>query len=320
MITVIANLKGGTGKSTVTFNLAVWLGSMNRRATVIDLDPQRTLSDVAALRLEEGVEPAIHVEAGAFADVAFPEDAEEIIIDVGTADLESFKQAIMVADRILIPVTPSQADVWSTQRFIRFLSKNTHGNPPESLTFLNRVDTRKANQAPEQAAAALNTLPVVRLLSQRLSDRPVFRDSLSESLAVFELQPHSIASRELKALAEVLFPDNQHAVVDRLRQQKTSTATAPGFRQMLETPSDKMSVRQGGAEVNIEADTATAAGQQSRQTPQADKVEKPGKGKHRKSKQGDSKKPKKAAKAKSGNKAKKNKKRKKNKKAKKNKS
>ena len=94
MITVIANLKGGTGKSTVTFNLAVWLGSQNRRAAVIDLDPQRTLTDVAALRMEEGIEPAIRVEAGSFSDVTFPEDTEEIVIDVGTADLESFKQAI----------------------------------------------------------------------------------------------------------------------------------------------------------------------------------------------------------------------------------
>ena len=49
MITVIANLKGGTGKSTVTFNLAIWLQSMGRRVTAIDLDPQQTLADAAAL-------------------------------------------------------------------------------------------------------------------------------------------------------------------------------------------------------------------------------------------------------------------------------
>ena len=74
MITVIANLKGGTGKSTVTFNLAVWLDSINRKVTVIDLDPQRTLSDVAALRVEEKIEPVIHVETGSLFDVAFPEE------------------------------------------------------------------------------------------------------------------------------------------------------------------------------------------------------------------------------------------------------
>jgi chromosome partitioning protein len=251
MITVVANLKGGTGKSTVAFNLAVWLGSMNRRATVIDLDPQRTLTDVAALRMDEGIEPAIHVEAGSFSDVTFPEDAEEIIIDVGTADLASFKQAIMIADRILVPVTPSQADIWSTQRFIRFLSKNTHGNPPESITFLNRVNTRNANQAPEQAAAALNALPVVRLIPQRLSDRAVFPESLSESLAVFELEPRSMASREFMALAEALFPGRQRSVSDRLRKQKLSTANDSSFRKMLETPSDEPYVKERFGDMKV---------------------------------------------------------------------
>lgn len=293
MITVIANLKGGTGKSTVTFNLAVWLGSRNRRVTVIDLDPQRTLTDVAALRMEEGIEPAIRVEAGSFSDVTFPEDAEEIIIDVGTADLESFKQAIMVADRIVVPVTPSQADVWSTQRFIRFLHKNTHGNPPESITFLNRVSTSKADQAPEQAAAALNALPVVRLISQRLSDRTVLRDSFSESLAVFELQPQSIASREFRALAEALYPGRQHSVLDRLRKQKISTATAPSFRQMLETPSDQSKVREISGDGEAEPVSATETVQQDWVPEQAQKERK--KGKSRKGK-----KPKKTPKTKKG--------------------
>ena len=186
---------------------------------MIDLDPQRTLSDAAALRMEEGIEPAIRVEAGTFSDVTLPEDAEEIIIDVGTADLESFKQAIMIADRILIPVTPSQADIWSTQRFSRIPLTRTrtaiHRSRSPSSTVLI---PDKAIQASDQAAAALDALPVVRLIPQRLSDRAVFRDSFSEGLAVFELEPRSIASREFKALAETLFPGRQRSVLDRLRK------------------------------------------------------------------------------------------------------
>ncbi len=239
MITVIANLKGGTGKSTVTFNLAVWLRAAGRRTTVIDLDPQRTLSDVVAVRTEEGIEPAVTVEAGHFSDVSLPADAEEIIIDVGTADLGSFKQAVMIADRILIPVTPSQADIWSTQRFVRFLYKNTHGNPPESLTFLNRVDTNKGNRASDEAAAALDALPGVSLMPHRLSDRQVFRDSFSEGLAVFELEPRSVASREFNALAQTMFPHGHRSMLDRLRKQKSSAVEDETFREALELPSEE---------------------------------------------------------------------------------
>ena len=317
MITVIANLKGGTGKSTVTFNLAVWLCSTGRRTTVIDLDPQRTLSDAAALRMEEGIEPSIRVEAGTFPDVTLPENAEEIIIDVGTADLGSFRQAIMIADRILIPVTPSQADIWSTQRFVGFLYKNTHGNPPESITFLNRADTRKAIQASDEAAAALDALPGVRLMPQRLSDRPGFRDSFSEGLAVFELEPRSVASREFVALAETLFGRGYRSVLNRLRKQKTSTAVDPTFRQALETPSAKPGVTDRiGYEDAIPAPAAETAHENSDQEQRGNKKHKTKDGKKRKKtskeKQGgkgknvkDSKKTKKIKKSRKGQKGKK---------------
>lgn len=283
MITVIANLKGGTGKSTVTFNLAVWLCSTGRRTTVIDLDPQRTLSDAAALRMEEGIEPSIRVEAGTFQDVTLPANAEEIIIDVGTADLGSFTQAIMIADRILIPVTPSQADIWSTQRFVGFLNKNTHGNPPESISILNRANTKKAIQASDEAAAALDELPGVRLLPQRLSDRAVFRDSFSEGRAVFELEPRSIASREFKALAETLFGRGYRSVIDRLRKQKTSTAVDSAFRQALETPSAKPGAANRIADEDvIPASTAETAHENGGQEQQGNKKHKTKKGKKRK--------------------------------------
>ena len=309
MITVIANLKGGTGKSTVAFNLAIWLQDAGRRAAVIDLDPQRTLSDAVALRAEEGIEPAIQVEAGSFSEVTLPDDAEEILIDVGTADLGSFKQAIMIADRILIPVTPSQADIWSTQRFVRFLYKNTHGNPPDAITFLNRADTNKTIRASDEAAAALNALPGVRLMTQRLSDRIVFRDSFSEGLAVFELEPRTVASREFKAFAEALFGRAQRTMLDRLRKQKTSTAVDASFREALETPS---AVFGGMSDRLGHEDLASGSVQRS---PQGGwDSDQPGRKKH---KGKDGKKRKKAEKAKQGGKGKKGKKGKKSKKGKK---
>ena len=62
MITVIGSLKGGSGKSTITFNLAVWLATAGQEIEVVDADPQGTLSDVADVRAEEGYEPLIEVK------------------------------------------------------------------------------------------------------------------------------------------------------------------------------------------------------------------------------------------------------------------
>ena len=283
---------------------------------MIDLDPQRTLSDAAALRLEEGIEPSIRVEAGTFQDVTLPKDAEEIIIDVGTADLGSFKQAIMIADRILIPVTPSQADIWSTQRFIGFLYKNTHGNPPESIALLNRANTNKAQQASDEAAAALDQLPGVRLLPQRLSGRAAFRDSFSEGRAVFELQPRSIASREFKALAETLFGPGYRSVIDRLRKQKRSAAVDSAFRQALETPSARSGAMDDFPYEDVISTSAAETAREDRgQEQRGNKKHKTKEGKKHKTKE--AKKRKKALKEKQGGKGKNAKGHKKSRKAKK---
>ncbi len=218
MITVVANLKGGTGKSTLAFNLAVWLLEAGVAVRVVDLDPQETLTDIAILRMGDGIDPALNVQSGPFENKNACGEDEEILVDVGTSDLDSFKQALRQADRVLIPVTPSQADVWSTQRFVQFLQSITEDKAPEMLVFINRADTDPSLPDTEEAAAALQSLPGVRLLSQRLGDRSVFCQSFSGGAAVFEAYPESRGSAEFVTLAEAIFGQNRR-VVDAPRQE-----------------------------------------------------------------------------------------------------
>jgi len=209
MITVIGSLKGGSGKSTVTFNLAVWLSLAGQKVLAMDLDPQATLTDVADVRAEEGYQPSIQVRGRrAMAEGVDFSAYDEVVIDVGTADMDSLKRALVLADKIVIPVPPSQADVWSTQRFIRFVSSivSSRKNSPEVCTFINRVDMQSAANESYETAAALVSLPGARFLLPRLSQRPVFLHSFSEGLAAMELDPRDPGVREFNALAAELYP------------------------------------------------------------------------------------------------------------------
>ena len=87
MITVIANLKGGSGKSTVAFNLAVWLEKHGRTVIGYDLDPQCTFSDLAMLRKEIGNKPdlTIHAVRAVLKDQLLSHEGVEVIVDVGAA-------------------------------------------------------------------------------------------------------------------------------------------------------------------------------------------------------------------------------------------
>lgn len=208
MITVIGSLKGGSGKSTVTFNLAVWLALAERDVVVVDADPQATLSDVLDVRAEERYPPSVkRLDYSSLKDEVELAAHSDVLIDVGTASIENFKRALVLADRVIVPVPPSQADIWSTQRFLRFLASVTESRSPEVLGFINRADTHRAVRESDEAAAALVSLPGIRYLKPRLSQRTVYRRSFSEGLAVFEQEPRGKGAAEWNALAAVLYAD-----------------------------------------------------------------------------------------------------------------
>jgi chromosome partitioning protein len=208
MITVVGSLKGGSGKSTVTFNLAIWLAMAECRVAVIDADPQATLTDVLDVRREEGFQPMVpRLDVDRMGDPRGLAEYDEVLIDVGTASMENLKHAVSIADRLLVPVPPSQADIWSTQRFLRFIDSVGGKRKPEVVGFINRGDTHRAVRESDEAAAALVSLPGIRYLKPRLAQRTVYRRSFSEGLAVFEQEPRGKGAAECNALAAVLYAD-----------------------------------------------------------------------------------------------------------------
>ena len=209
MITVIANLKGGSGKSTVAFNLALWLQMKGQPVVAYDLDPQCTLGDVAEVRREEGYAPPLVVyqnEEDLTAQLKI--HPGQVLIDVGAANMNAMKQAIAVADRVVIPVPPSQPDVWATQRFLQIVDDSVvDGHRPELVTFVNRADTHRAVRESDETEEVLAQLPGVTLIPHRLYQRTIYRRSLSEGQGIFEMSKRSKAVEEFSKLAHALFPE-----------------------------------------------------------------------------------------------------------------
>ncbi len=214
MITVIANLKGGSGKSTVAFNLAVWLERNGRKVIGYDLDPQCTFSDLGMLRREIGNKPDIEIHSvrAVLGEQLMAHGECEVLVDVGAANMAAMKEAMATADRVLIPVPPSQADVWATQRFLHIVSPDMEvvrlNGRHRTMAFVNRADTNLSIRETEETEEALRMLPGIdEVMPQRLKMRTSFRRSLSEGLAVFEMWPRSKAADEFRVLATALYPE-----------------------------------------------------------------------------------------------------------------
>lgn len=199
-------MKGGTGKSTVAFNLSIWVATRrNVHVSVYDLDPQATITDALEIRTEDGHVPTIE-PSNNVSGLADEGKHTEVIIDIGISDSKAMSAAIQQADRILIPVAPSQADVWSTQRFLKLIADITRkGKKLEVLGFMNRSDTHRAVRETDDAFEALSSLDGLKMLEPRLYQRTAYRRSFSEGMAVFELDQKSKAATEIEELGQALY-------------------------------------------------------------------------------------------------------------------
>lgn len=127
---LVANSKGGCGKTTLTTSLAGYFARSGRRTTLIDCDPQGSslawceqraahLSPVHALASND---PTYGLSSGWV--LRIPANTEVLLIDT-PAGLRSheFSQFARHADALVIPVVPSPIDLRATLGFIDMVRK-----------------------------------------------------------------------------------------------------------------------------------------------------------------------------------------------------
>ena len=230
MITVIGSLKGGSGKSTTSFNLAVWLLTQDFTTAIFDLDPQLTLADTADCRAEEDdLHPQMEVltPRTRIREKLLEADQQhtDVLVDIGNSNMNAAKVAYRVADRIVIPVLPSQSDVWSLQRFLRILDGLDLKPGVEIMVFVNRADTHHAVMETRETLMVLKQLPGITVIPKLLSQRLGFRRSFSEGMGIFELQPRSKAAAEFLFFARALYPERKGKGLPKpVRQARKKTA------------------------------------------------------------------------------------------------
>jgi len=120
----IIGQKGGTGKSTIAQNLAVYFKNKKKDLIVIDTDvPQCTTADWADMRNdEEKEENQIHVviKSGNILHTlsSLVDHYELIIVDCGGQDSEAMRSALSLSHIALIPTRPEDRDLESLVKII----------------------------------------------------------------------------------------------------------------------------------------------------------------------------------------------------------
>jgi chromosome partitioning protein len=200
MIITVAQQKGGAGKTTVLVQLATALAASGRRVAVVDIDPQATLTGFMRLREHEARgAPELRFamiggwRLGAELD-RLRREAEVILIDTPPHAESEAKVAIRAADRVLVPLQPSPADLWASRATLSIAGRE--GRAVSVL--LNRVPAR--GRSVEEALAGIER-EGWPLLAARLGNRQSFVTSFARGLGVVEAEPRSAAAQEVQALA-----------------------------------------------------------------------------------------------------------------------
>lgn len=203
MIVTVGNTKGGVGKTTIAVNLAVEAARAEEKVLLIDTDPQgssiafraeREKDDIQAVAL---VNDKLHKDVQSFAGFDF------IVIDAGGRDNAVFRSAVAACDLFLLPVLPSQFDVWAAEDAVSVYKEIQPFNGMAGRMILNMVrpNTKVSAEAEEALAEYQTDLP---LLQERLHNRVAFKVSISDGQGVTEYEPRGKAAQEIEALYSIV--------------------------------------------------------------------------------------------------------------------
>jgi chromosome partitioning protein len=210
MIVMIGGIKGGTGKSTIATNLAVYLANEGADVLLLDVDPQATAYKWAMRRKENYPDaPPVHVSqaSGRVFDVIkdVSKRYEHIVIDSGGHASDAMKSAMLGAQKLYVPLRPSQADLETVGEINAMVSDVKAFNVGiQARTLVSMAPTNPSVLEAQEAREALQDVPDLSLSGCLIRDRKVYRDAFFEGVGVLEMSSNK-AIPELQLLAQEVY-------------------------------------------------------------------------------------------------------------------
>lgn len=218
-VITVCNQKGGSGKTTVSMQLAGSLAHRGYKVLVVDADPQGTATRWAASAEDDTPFPASVVGLSAASTKVHREvkkfvgDYEFILIDCPpAADSPVPQSALLIADLALVPVIPSPLDLWASVG----IRKVIEGVMGINETLIARLVVNQCQPNTNLAKEVMEVLPEfgIELSRIQLRQRTVYRQS-----AVFGQTVHNFGRDAAPAISEVnALTDEVLELLDKLSQ------------------------------------------------------------------------------------------------------
>jgi chromosome partitioning protein len=140
-VIVVANPKGGVGKSTLSTNIAGYLASRGHAVMLGDADRQQ--SSKLWLGLRPAVARPIHAWDVQDGIAKPPKGMTHVVLDTpGGLHGSTLKDVMKVASKIIVPLQPSVFDIFATRAFLDQLAQSSKAAQVQVGVVGMRVDAR----------------------------------------------------------------------------------------------------------------------------------------------------------------------------------
>jgi chromosome partitioning protein len=187
-VVVIANPKGGVGKSTLSTNVAGYYASQGHAVMLGDVDRQQSSALWLKLR-PPAAQPISTWEISEDQIAKPPRDTTHLVLDT-PAGLHGkrLKEVLKIANKVLVPLQPSIFDIYATRDFLDELAASRHASKVDIGLVGMRVDARTiATDKLTEFVEGLD-LPVVGYLR----DTQNYIHLAARGLTVFDVAPSRV--------------------------------------------------------------------------------------------------------------------------------
>lgn len=142
-VVLVANPKGGVGKSTLATHVAGYFASRGHAVMLGDIDRQQSSRLWLQLRPPQARRITTWEADGDGTMARPPRGTTHAVLD-SPAGLHGarFKEVVGLADKILVPLQPSIFDIYATRDFLDKLLSNRHASRSQIAIVGMRVDAR----------------------------------------------------------------------------------------------------------------------------------------------------------------------------------
>lgn len=188
-VVVVANPKGGVGKSTLSTHIAGYFASLNHRVMLGDADRQQSGELWLSLR-PATARPIVSWEISEDLVAKPPKGTTHAVIDT-PAGLHGkrLKDVLKLAHKVIVPLQPSVFDIFATRDFLDELSERVRTDKTQVGIIAMRVDERTRAAEQLRTFVASTGLPVLGTLR----DTQNYVQLAAHGLTVFDLAPERVA-------------------------------------------------------------------------------------------------------------------------------